>query len=159
MGRLALAKWFFDAFIKHCANGNVIIDKSVYFMAIKDLHWAMKLFLGIIIADAFLAQEIGEPSPASGIENADYGHGIMWLVEKRRPTAVYRYSGTLSHHSQGKDQRSSTIYAFSHFVYGHSNKTLVFADLQGMFLLFIRFWDSIHYTIQEPLLPLRVRMG
>jgi hypothetical protein len=69
-------------------------------------------FLGVIIAEAFLAQEIGrKPSPASGIESdADDGHGIMWLVEKRRPTTVYRYSGTLSHHSQGKDQWSSTIY-------------------------------------------------
>ena len=93
-------------------------------------------FLGIVIAEAFLAQEIGKQSPASGIEGeANDGHGIMWLVEKRRPTTVYRYSGTLSHRSQGTDQRSSTIYAFSHFVYGHSNKTLVIADLQGMFLL------------------------
>jgi len=58
----------------------------------------------------------------------------MWLVEKCRPTTVYRYSGTLSHRSQGRDQRSSTIYAFSHFVYGHSNKTLVIADLQGTVL-------------------------
>jgi len=33
IGRLALAKWFFDAFIKHCANSNVIIDESVYFLA------------------------------------------------------------------------------------------------------------------------------
>jgi hypothetical protein len=29
IGRLALAKWFFDAFIKRCANGNVIINESV----------------------------------------------------------------------------------------------------------------------------------
>ena len=28
IGRLALTKWFFDAFIKHCAKGNVIIDDS-----------------------------------------------------------------------------------------------------------------------------------
>ena len=90
--------------------------------------------------DAFLGQEIGKPSLASGIEglgmsdsDAD-GGGIMWLVEKRRPTAMYCYSGTLSHHLQEKDQHSSTIYAFSHFVYGHSNKTLVIVDLQGKFL-------------------------
>ena len=130
--------------------------------SIHNLCWMMKLFLGIFIADAFLAQEIGKPSPASGIENnADDsdGHGIMWLVEKRRPSAVYRYSGTLSHHSQGKDQRSSTIYAFSHFVYGHSNKTLVIADLQGICCSFCTsswIWDS---NLQEPRLRLRVRTG
>lgn len=37
--------------------------------SIHNLCWMMKLFLGIFIADAFLAQEIGKPSPASGIEN------------------------------------------------------------------------------------------
>ena len=84
--------------------------------------------------DAFLAQEIGKPSPASGIEdisNADDG-SVMWLVENQRPTTMCCYSGTLSHRSQGKDQHNSTIYAFSHFVYGHSNKTLVITDLQGI---------------------------
>lgn len=30
LGRLALTKWFFDAFIKHCATaGNVTIDDSM----------------------------------------------------------------------------------------------------------------------------------
>jgi hypothetical protein len=95
----------------------------------------LEMFLDIVIADAFLAQEIGKASPASGMEDtADVDEGIMWLVEKWRPTTVYRYTGTLSHRSQGKDQRSSTIYAYSHFVYGHSNKTLVIADLQGRVL-------------------------
>jgi hypothetical protein len=88
--------------------------------------------IAIVFAEAFLGQEIGAtPSPASGLEDDDAGDGLMWLVEKRRPTTVYRYSGTLSHPSQGVDQRSSTVYAFNHFVYGHSNKTLVMADLQG----------------------------
>jgi len=110
---LALGKRFFNAFVKQCSNESVTIDDGV-------------------IADAFLAQERGSPSLASGIEDTvDAGDGIMWLVEKCRPTTVVRYSGTLSHRSQGMDQRSSTIYAFSHFVYGHSNKTLVIADLQG----------------------------
>ena len=65
---------------------------------------------------------------------------------------MHRYSGTLSHPSQGKDQRSSTIYAFSHFVYGHSNKNLVIADLQGMFVLLTRIWDSESMPLADPTL-------
>jgi hypothetical protein len=38
---------------------------------------------------------------------------------------------TLNHKSTRNDLLGLTILAFSHFVYGHSNQTLVIADIQG----------------------------
>ena len=89
-----------------------------------------------MFADAFLGQEmeINPPSTASGGNEFDQER-IMWLVERRRPTTVTRYSGTLLHHSKKKDLRSLTIFAFAHFVFGHSNSQMVFADIQGMSFL------------------------
>ncbi|KAJ7222732.1 kinase-like domain-containing protein, partial [Mycena haematopus] len=58
--------------------------------------------------------------------------GITWLVERKRPMTVTKYSGTLVHTSVRRDLRSLTICAFAHFVYGFSDRSLVFADLQGM---------------------------
>jgi hypothetical protein len=90
--------------------------------------------LGIKFADAFLLQEdaIEDPSPASGAKTyAGELNGILWLVEKRRSHSLQRFSGTLHHPVLGSDLRSSTISAFAHFSYGHSNSTLIFADIQG----------------------------
>ena len=85
-----------------------------------------------MFADAYLGQEAEEtlPSPASGGGQHDTGR-IMWLIEKRRPTTVTRYSGTLMHTANKKDLRSLTIFAFAHFAFGHSNRSMVFADIQG----------------------------
>jgi hypothetical protein len=103
-----------------------------------------------MFADAFLGQEaeINPPSTASGGNEFD-PERIMWLVERRRPTTVTHYSGTLLHHSKKKDLRSSTIFTFAHFVFGHSNGQMVFADIQGLSFLprniinlpFYRFTD------------------
>ncbi|KAK7041370.1 kinase-like domain-containing protein [Favolaschia claudopus] len=49
----------------------------------------------------------------------------------RTCSSVEHFSYTLVHKSRKKDLRSSTIYAFAHFVWGHSNQTMIFADLQG----------------------------
>ncbi|KAF5346543.1 hypothetical protein D9756_010034 [Leucocoprinus leucothites] len=114
--RLRQAKWFLSAFYDHCSVSNVVVNKY------------------ITIADAFLLQEKAsvEPSAASGISSYSLeDEGIMWLVETRRPKNVEHFSGTLSHPSTGMDLKSSTIYAFTHFSYGHSNRNLVFADVQG----------------------------
>ncbi|KAK7012365.1 kinase-like domain-containing protein, partial [Favolaschia claudopus] len=56
---------------------------------------------------------------------------ITWLVEPKRSTSVEHFSYTVVHKSCKRDFRSSTIYAFAHFVWGHSNQTMIFADLQG----------------------------
>lgn len=87
----------------------------------------------IKFADAFLAKETGDsPSPASGIKVKDpvYG-GVTWLVEDKRPTVVQKFTGTLSHKRRRDDLASLTVDAFTHFAFGHSNSSIVFADLQG----------------------------
>lgn len=84
----------------------------------------------ITFADAFLGQETDKFSVASGVDSMDID-GLTWLVEKKRPTTVTRFSGTMMHRTCRKDHQSQTVYAFSHFVYGFSNRTVVMADIQG----------------------------
>jgi hypothetical protein len=61
-------------------------------------------------------------------ENSD---SLTWLTERKRPSSVIKFSGTLVHHSHRRDLRSATISAFAHFVFGYSKCTLVVAYLQG----------------------------
>ncbi|KAJ7574925.1 hypothetical protein C8J56DRAFT_463478 [Mycena floridula] len=44
---------------------------------------------------------------------------------------VSKFSGTLLHQAQHQDLQSHTVSAFSHFSFVHSQRSLVFADLQG----------------------------
>ncbi|KAJ6470740.1 kinase-like domain-containing protein [Mycena vitilis] len=112
--RLATAAWFLKAFFKHAHELNISVDNNLAF------------------AEAFLAEEIKLPSPASGVkEIGPDSPGLTWLVELRRSLFVEHFTFTLSHKMHKKDLRSGTIHAFAHFVWGHSNRTLVFADLQG----------------------------
>ncbi|KAJ7099232.1 kinase-like domain-containing protein, partial [Mycena belliarum] len=113
--RLCQGKWFLDAFYRFCkGHKEIIVDLNLEF------------------ADAFLAVEVKKPSKASGvIAIAEDGEGLTWLVERKRPTTVIKFSGTLVHQSHRTDLRSATVSAFAHFVYGYSNNSLVFADLQG----------------------------
>ncbi|KAJ7870108.1 kinase-like domain-containing protein, partial [Mycena olivaceomarginata] len=57
---------------------------------------------------------------------------LTWLVEPRRSSFVEHFTYTLSHKLHKKDLPSATIHAFAHFAWGHSNRSLVFADLQGI---------------------------
>ncbi|KAJ7304696.1 kinase-like domain-containing protein, partial [Mycena albidolilacea] len=57
--------------------------------------------------------------------------GLTWLVEPKRSSFIEHFTYTLSHKLHKKNLRSSMVHAFAHFVWGHSNRTLVFADLQG----------------------------
>ncbi|KJA20506.1 hypothetical protein HYPSUDRAFT_1090968 [Hypholoma sublateritium FD-334 SS-4] len=111
--RLTQGKWFLDKFYNFCqARSHVGIDQNICF------------------ASAYLAQETGTFSVASGIDSFD-SEGITWLVEQKRPTTVIKFTGTLNHRQRQKDMRGLTVQAFSHFVYGYSKQTLVFSDLQG----------------------------
>ncbi|KAJ7692913.1 kinase-like domain-containing protein, partial [Mycena rosella] len=56
---------------------------------------------------------------------------ITWLVETKRSTMVEHFTFTLNHHIRRQDLCTQTIHAFAHFVYGHSNKTCILADIQG----------------------------
>ncbi|KAJ7491594.1 kinase-like domain-containing protein [Mycena galericulata] len=116
MFRLGLGKWFLDAFYRF----------------VKTYKDSVAVDMNIEVADAFLAQEIDQPLNASGgamITEED--EGVTWLVERRRPATVIKFSGTLIHRSARRDLRSVTIGAFAHFVFGYSKQELVFADLQG----------------------------
>ncbi|KIK56380.1 hypothetical protein GYMLUDRAFT_247888 [Collybiopsis luxurians FD-317 M1] len=91
----------------------------------------------IIISKHFLLREVGSmPSRASGIKLPDDSlgpdEGITWLVEPKRPSTFFKFTGTLSHartHIGGLT--SETVHAFAHFVYEFTNRQLVVADLQG----------------------------
>ncbi|KAJ7182928.1 hypothetical protein C8R43DRAFT_1116540 [Mycena crocata] len=77
--RLAVGKWFLDAFYRFCKSykDTVAVDPN------------------IVITDAFLAIEVDQPSKASGVPIiSDEEEGITWLVERKRPTTVIKYSGT-----------------------------------------------------------------
>ncbi|KAJ6544934.1 kinase-like domain-containing protein [Mycena sp. CBHHK59/15] len=112
--RLAIAGWFLKAFFKHANNLNILVDSDMAF------------------AEAFLAEEIKSPSPASGVKEIDTDSpGLTWLVESKRSSFVEHFTFTLSHKLHKKDLRSATIHAFTHFSWGHSNRSLVFADIQG----------------------------
>lgn len=95
----------------------------------------------IRFAAAFIAQEVQvTPSVASGMTRYDTkadsstdSDGISWLLEEYRPAKAVRHiSGTLNHLCTHGDLLALTIYAFAHFVYGFTHRTMVLADLQGM---------------------------
>ncbi|KAJ7902399.1 kinase-like domain-containing protein [Mycena leptocephala] len=113
--RPLIVKWFLDAFYRFCkTHSEIIVDTNV------------------AVADAFLAVEVDRPSAASGVSRiTDEDEGLTWLVERKHPTTVIKFSGTLVHRSHRRDLRSTTISAFAHFVFGYSKRTLVIADLQG----------------------------
>ncbi|KAJ7885239.1 kinase-like domain-containing protein [Mycena leptocephala] len=112
--RLAIGTWFLNGFHRLCkSHGDVSVDTNIAF------------------ADAFFAIEVDRPSTASGVAQiTDTEEGLTWLVERKRPTTVIKFSGTLVHCSHRRDLRSATISAFAHFVFGYSKGTLVVADLQ-----------------------------
>ncbi|KAK7006612.1 kinase-like domain-containing protein [Favolaschia claudopus] len=115
---------------------------SAFFQHARDRN-VTAIDFNIAFTDAFLAEEIESPSPASGIPQITAeSPGITWLVEPKRSTSVEHFSYTLVHKSRKKDLRSSTIYAFAHFVWGHSNQTMIFADLDGLVL-----FDPMTHTV------------
>ncbi|KAJ7512434.1 kinase-like domain-containing protein [Mycena galericulata] len=112
--RLSIAAYFLKQFFRHAKRCAVPVHSAIVF------------------ADAWLGQELNRPSQASGTSKIDASHeGITWLVESKRATMVEHYTFTLNHQSLRQDLCAQTIHAFAHFVYGHSNKAMVIADIQG----------------------------
>ncbi|KAJ6543777.1 kinase-like domain-containing protein [Mycena vulgaris] len=114
--RLAWGQWFLDGFYDYCRDreASELVDEALVF------------------ADAFLAEEVDAPSISSGVSTiTEEDVGMTWLVERKRPTTVIKFSGTLVHTSARRDLCSLTICAFAHFVYGYGGGKIVFADLQG----------------------------
>ncbi|KIK52716.1 hypothetical protein GYMLUDRAFT_179819, partial [Collybiopsis luxurians FD-317 M1] len=91
-------------------------------------------------AKAFIGEEIGNPSKASGIQVPLFGltddqdpsdFEASWLIENKCSITVEKFSGTMNHCMIGHNLRTQTLNAFNHFTYAFSDCTLVFADLQG----------------------------
>ncbi|KAJ7153976.1 kinase-like domain-containing protein, partial [Mycena crocata] len=80
----------------------------------------------------WLGEEINHLSKASGTTQIDDSHaGITWLVETKRSTIVEHFTFTLNHQSRRHNLCAKTIHSFAHFVYGHSNNSVVLADIQS----------------------------
>ncbi|KAJ7203506.1 kinase-like domain-containing protein [Mycena pura] len=110
--RLAWGRWFLNGFYQFCKKQREVDVDENAFLA--------------------LTEEVDLPSIASGVPIiTDKDIGMTWLVERKRPMTVTKYSGTLVHTSARKDLRSLTICAFAHFAFGFSDQSIVFADLQG----------------------------
>lgn len=119
LSRLVIGQWFLSAFYRLAKSEGVHVYSNLTF------------------TDAFLGLE-HQPtlSMASGHNTCSQhpdseGEGLTWLIESKRTKVVQRFSHTLHHKSRQLDLLSLTIAAFSHFVYGHSNSSLVLADIQG----------------------------
>ncbi|KAF7311273.1 Alpha-type protein kinase domain-containing protein [Mycena kentingensis (nom. inval.)] len=106
------------------------------------------IFAHIKFASAYLATEMPvqitrTPSPASKLEAFDDKfHGMTWMIEPKRATAVLQFTATLDHKARGTDLQTETIHAFAHYVFGVSSGGLVLADLQGTPAL-VRGYDGI----------------
>ncbi|KAK7058136.1 kinase-like domain-containing protein [Favolaschia claudopus] len=96
-------------------------------------HKGVDVYTAIEFATAWLGQEVQEsPSKASETREIDSSHeGITWLVEKKRAKIVEHFTFTLNHQTRRQDFCAKTIHAFAHFVYGNSQRSVVFADIQG----------------------------
>ncbi|KAG2015179.1 atypical/Alpha protein kinase [Coprinopsis cinerea AmutBmut pab1-1] len=96
-------------------------------------------YLYLSFAKGLLLQEIGKHSPASGqLCDSETDHdgqeviGIKWLAEERHLSRrIVRFCGTMQHQTTRTDLAYQTVHTFNHFVYLHTNRQLIFADLQG----------------------------
>lgn len=96
----------------------------------------------MVFTQAFVLEETQQvSSTASGLEelflpdntgNARANPGMSWLVEPKRASVVTKFSGTLTHGtSHLSSVQAKTVFAFAHFAYVYSKRTVAFADFQG----------------------------
>ncbi|KAF7329565.1 Alpha-type protein kinase domain-containing protein [Mycena kentingensis (nom. inval.)] len=99
-----------------------------------------EVFRYLKFSSAYLATELQvsetrAPSVASGMKHfpVDSTEGMTWLIEPKRASAVINFTGTLDHasHAAANDIQAKTVHAFTHFVFAKTERSLVFADLQG----------------------------
>ncbi|KAF7327481.1 Alpha-type protein kinase domain-containing protein [Mycena kentingensis (nom. inval.)] len=99
-----------------------------------------EVFCYLKFSSAYLATELQvsetrAPSVASGMKHfpVDSTEGMTWLIEPKRASAVINFTGTLDHasHAAANDIQAKTVHAFTHFVFAKTERSLVFADLQG----------------------------
>ncbi|KAG6834598.1 hypothetical protein H0H93_008682 [Arthromyces matolae] len=103
--RLKQGQWFLTLFMESADEKGLDVCKDIRF------------------SDGFLVREHGSCFDTL-VDPA------VWLIEPLRTTSVVKFSGTLCHPTRS-DKIGKTITAFAHFVYEISQKSMVFADIQG----------------------------
>ncbi|KAJ7451474.1 kinase-like domain-containing protein [Mycena galericulata] len=123
MIRLIKGQWFLDKFHARAEETETEVSND------------------FIFSSGLLVREIigpSGPSPASSVTadsfqqslEANPDSAVVWLLEPLRGSAMERWSGTLKHPNH-ENKPGQTMDAFMHFSYVYSQKTLIFADLQG----------------------------
>lgn len=91
------------------------------------------MLVDLHFVDAYLGTEV-EPTLITSQKSSDaIPTPWAWIVEKHRPMSVMKWSGTLAHPNHYSDLIGATICAFVHFAYIFSQRSVVFADIQGTF--------------------------
>ncbi|KAJ7111719.1 kinase-like domain-containing protein, partial [Mycena epipterygia] len=126
--RCEMARWFLEQFASATAEHN------------------METANNFEITKCRLAQEVIKseeaPSPASGIvkevfeAESSTTRRIVWLLEPLRNPSVTHYMGTMEHPA-GRGQLAHTLSAFVHYAFQWSEGNVIFADIQGVFLLLV----------------------
>ena len=83
--------------------------------------------------DAYLGSEVEPIGVVSQKDDSATPTPWTWIVEKRHPMSVMKWSGTLAHPNYHTDLIGATICAFVHFAYLFRQRSVVFADIQGVF--------------------------
>ncbi|KAJ7123035.1 hypothetical protein C8R44DRAFT_621789, partial [Mycena epipterygia] len=126
--RCEMAQWFLEQFTSATAEHNMETANN---FEITKCHLAQEVITSEVV-----------PSPASGIVKevveAESGttNRIVWLLEPLRNPSVTHYTGTMEHPA-GRGQLAHTLSAFVHYAFQSSEGNVIFANIQGVFLLFI----------------------
>ncbi|KAJ7053015.1 kinase-like domain-containing protein, partial [Mycena amicta] len=118
--RLTQVGWFLHKFLERADATAVAIEDDLCVTE-------CKLMCEIPKADS-------APSVPSGYSAADLAEAdcpMVWLMEPFRPGNTQKSSGTNQHPTHRENKLGNTLNAFAHFVYLHSYKTIVLADIQS----------------------------
>lgn len=142
--RLARGDAFLKDFFKFCKDKEVNIYHGTSTAGLLS-KMQCSYQTALQFTDAFLLQERSKVSPASGLNEVSSNGtedsnssflGLMWMIEKRHASErVQKFCGTLRHVNSSSDLAHLTVAAFNHFVYGVTQGELIFADLQGIFVV------------------------
>jgi hypothetical protein len=139
--RLKLGTWFLDRFKEATSNAQAQIAGMNPYRLFSLTH-NYSGYLDFQFVEPLLVREVlsgdvqASPSTASGfnsdqVESSTCGF-VYWLIEPRRTPIVTHYNFTLNFQERAEQGiKGRTVAAFVHFAYCYSQKTLVFADVQG----------------------------
>ncbi|KAJ7203093.1 kinase-like domain-containing protein [Mycena pura] len=123
---LGCIKWLLASFYEYGKQQGVDLDTS------------------LIVTEAWYAiEDVANTKPchASGVSDDDYDvdvrdSGVAWLLEPRRSGGVMKYCGTVlgSKFKPVQGRLAATIYAFIHFAWLYSKKSILLCDVQTMII-------------------------